>query len=312
MQFPFIVKENTEYDAVGFGTNAVDFLIQVPEYPAFNSKVELSDYIQAAGGEVATTMAGLRRLGLKTAYIGRFGSDPAGTFGIESLRNDGVDLTYAEQIDGARTQIAFIVIDERNGERTVMWQRDSKLAYAADEAPIEAIYKTSVLHFTPHDVRACIGMAKAAREDGVIVSSDIDNVFDGIEELLPYVDILITSAEFPGKFLGIRDRKNALVELKQRYGCGVAGLTLGENGSLLLCEGEFIETHGFGVPGGCKDTTGAGDAYRVGLIYGLLKGKSIQESAHTANAVAALKCRAVGARTALPNEQELNDLLRTS
>ena len=310
MQFPFIVKENTEFDAVGFGTNAVDFLIQVPEYPAFNSKVELSDYIQAAGGEVATTMAGLRRLGLKTSYIGRFGHDPAGTFGMESLRKDGVDLTYADQIDGARTQIAFIVIDERNGERTVMWQRDNKLAYTAKEAPVEAMQKTSVLHFTPHDVRACIEMAKAAREDGVIVSSDIDNVFDGIEELLPYVDILTMSAEFPRKFLGIRDMKDALVELKQRYGCGVAGVTLGESGSLLLCEGQFIETPGFCVPGGCKDTTGAGDAYRVGLIYGLLKGRSVEESARTANAVAALKCRAVGARTALPNEQELIDLLR--
>jgi len=312
MQFPFIVKENTEFDAVGFGTNAVDFLIQVPEYPAFNSKIELSDYIQAAGGEVATTMAGLRRLGMKTAYIGRFGTDPAGAFGMESLRKDGVDLTYAEQVDGARTQIAFIVIDERNGERTVMWQRDGKLAYSAAEAPVEAMLKTRILHFTPHDVRACIEMAKAAREDGVIVSSDIDNVFDGIEELLSYVDILIMSAEFPGRFLGIRDKKDALVELKSRYGCGVAGVTLGENGSLLLCEQQFIETPGFCVPGGCKDTTGAGDAYRVGLIYGLLNGRSIEESARAANAVAALKCRAVGARTALPNEQELSDLLRSN
>ena len=309
MQFPFIVKENTEFDVIGFGTNAVDFLIRVPEYPAFNSKIELTNYIQAAGGEVASTMAGLRRLGLKTSYIGRFGTDAAGDFGMESLRNDGVDLSYAEKVDGARTQIAFIIIDERSGERTVIWQRDAKLAYTAAEAPLEAMQKTRILHFTPHDVSACIAMAKAAKQNGVIVSSDIDNVFDGIEELLPYVDILIMSAEFPGKLLGIGDNRNALVELKRRYGCAIAGITLGENGSLLLCEQQFIETPGFAVPGGCKDTTGAGDSYRVGLIYGLLSGRSVEESARAANAVAALKCRAVGARTALPNEMELKELL---
>ena len=59
MQFPFSLSQNKEFDVIGFGTNAVDYLIQVPEYPAFNSKIELTDHTQAAGGEVATAMAGL-------------------------------------------------------------------------------------------------------------------------------------------------------------------------------------------------------------------------------------------------------------
>src|SRR5215216_4244163 len=117
MQFPFTVRQKCEFDVIGFGTNAVDFLISVPEYPVFNSKIELTDYIQAAGGEVASAMVGLQRLGCKTSYIGRFGSDEAGRFGMESLKQEGVDLTRAEIVEGVRTQIAFIVIDERNGER---------------------------------------------------------------------------------------------------------------------------------------------------------------------------------------------------
>jgi sugar/nucleoside kinase (ribokinase family) len=309
MQFPFKPIENREFDVVGFGTNAVDYLIQVPHYPAFNSKVELDGYVQAAGGEVATTMAGLRRLGLKTSYIGRFGSDAAGDLGWRTLDDEGVDLTWAERVEGARTQIAFIVIDVRNGERTVIWQRDEKLAFTEDEAPVESAERARVLHFTPHDARACLRMAKRAREAGTIVSIDIDNVFEGVDELLHYVDILITSAEFPERLLGISDTRGALREMAARYGCAVAGITLGEAGSLLLCGDTFVETPGFAVPGGCKDTTGAGDSYRVGLLYGLLKGESIEESARMANAVAALKCRAIGARTSLPRVDELNELL---
>lgn len=311
MQFPFKLAENKEFDVVGFGTNAVDYLIIVPEYPAYDSKIELTDYVQAAGGEIATTCVGLRRLGARTAYIGRFGDDREGDFGLQTLRDEGVDVRFAERIAGARTQIAFIVIDERSGERTVIWKRDSKLAYTEREAPVAAAARARILHFTPHDARACYEMAKAAKQAGAIVSIDIDNIFEGIERVLPLVDIFVSSAEFPERLVGIADKKTALREIKTRYGCALVGMTLGETGSLLFCENEFVRTDGFEVPGGCKDTTGAGDSFRVGLLYGVLEGASVEDAARMANAVAALKCRAVGARTSLPVKKELTDLLGT-
>ncbi len=312
MQFSLKFSEKKEFDVVGFGTNAVDFLIVVPEYPEFNSKIALTDYVQAAGGEVATTVVGLSRLGLKTAYTGRFGTDSAGDFGLQTLIDENVDVRFAEKIAGARTQIAFIVIDERNGERTVIWHRDKKLSYDETDAPIESAALAKILHFTPHDTRACLAMAREARENGTIVSIDIDNIFNGVDELLPLVDIFISSAEFPEKLVGIADKKESLREIKARFGCSIVGMTLGETGSLMLCgKDEFIETKGFAVPNGCKDTTGAGDAFRVGFLYGLLKNESIETAAKMANAVAALKCRELGARTALPDDLELSKLIRS-
>lgn len=310
MQFPFKLAADREFDVLGFGTNAVDFLIRVSNYPEFNTKVELKEYLQAAGGEIASSMAGLQRLGVRTAYAGRFGDDEAGDFGLKSLTDDGVDISLTERIPGAKTQIAFIVIDMRNGERTVIWQRDEQLKYYAAEAPVEAIKKTKVLHISPHDSEACFILAEEAKLNDVVVSIDIDRVFEGTDKLLSSVDILVMSSDFPERLLGISDRRNALTEITSRYGCAVAGITLGESGSLLYCGGAFIETPGFAVPGGCKDTTGAGDAFRVGLLYGLLKGESIETSGVMANAVAALKCRSVGARTALPNESELKTFLK--
>ncbi|MDQ6787404.1 MAG: carbohydrate kinase family protein [Acidobacteriota bacterium] len=309
MQFPFKVSENKVFDVVGFGTNAVDYLIVVPQYPAFDSKIRLTDYVQAAGGEIATTMVGLRRLGLKTTYVGRFGNDREGDFGLQTLRDESVDMSFAEQIEGARTQIAFIIIDERNGERTVIWERDKLLAFSVEDTPVEAAKLGKVLHFTPHDTQACLLLAKAAKAAGAIVSIDIDNIFAGVEELLPEVDIFISSAEFPEKLVGVSDKKESLREINRRFGCRIVGMTLGEKGSLIFCENQFIETVGFAVPNGCKDTTGAGDSFRVGFLYGLLKDESVENAAKMANAVAALKCRALGARNALPNVSELSELL---
>jgi sugar/nucleoside kinase (ribokinase family) len=137
MNFPIELPRDRQFDAVGFGLNAVDHLIVVPEYPAFDTKVRLLEHKQSAGGQTASTMVALRRLGLKTAYAGRFGSDPEGQFGLKSLIGDDVNCDFAEVIEDAKNQIAFITIDARSGERTIVWDRDERLAYKPDEAPAE-------------------------------------------------------------------------------------------------------------------------------------------------------------------------------
>ena len=309
MDFPFELVRERELEVLGFGTNAVDYLIRVPEYPAFNSKIRLENYTQAAGGEIASTMAGLSRLGIRTAYIGRFGDDPAGAIGIESLRADGVDLRFAETVAGASTQIAFIIIDAASGERTVIWDRDPKLSYSVDETPLHAAESAAILHLTPHDTQACIALAKMARDAGTLVSSDIDRHFDGLEDLMPLVDVLLVSEGFLESYTNIDNGGDALKQLRDRFGCRVVGVTLGELGSLVLVNDTFVRSPGFAVPGGCLDTTGAGDAFRVGFLYGVIRGRTVEETCRSANATAALKCRAVGARTALPDAKTLEDFL---
>lgn len=294
---------------MGFGLNAVDHLVVVPEYPAFNSKIHLREHIQAAGGQTATAMVTLQRLGLETAYAGRFGSDAEGRFGLATLKEEGVYTEFAEVVEGARNQIAFIIIDSRNGERTIIWDRDERLSYGREEAPVAMAVRGSVLHLDAHDPPACAEMARAARASGTIVSADIDNIYEGLPELLPLIDILISSTEFPYRLTGIRDERAALLEIKARYGSAIVGMTQGTRGALLLCEGQYFESKAYGVPGGCRDTTGAGDAFHGGFLYGLLQGHDIETSLRMANATAALKCRSLGARTSLPRHAELNEFL---
>jgi sulfofructose kinase len=309
MHFPFKLPSDKEFDAVGFGLNAVDHLVVVPAYPEFDSKIRLIEHRRSPGGQTATAMVALQRLGLKTAYAGRFGSDDEGQFGLASVRDEGVNVEFAEVMPEARNQIAFILIDQRNGERTIVWERDERLAYKSSEAPVALTTWGRVLHLDAHDPLACIPMAHAAHKANAIVSADIDNAYEGLLELLPLIDVLITSRELPHRLTGIADERASLVEVKARYGCALVGMTMGKRGAVIYCEGQFLEAPAYEVPGGCRDTTGAGDAFHAGFLYGLLRGEGIETSMKLANATAALKCRELGGRTGLPNSAELDQFL---
>ena len=254
-------------------------------------------------------MVALQRLGFKTAYAGRFGSDEAGRFGLLSLEYEGVNLDFAETIEGAETQVAFIIIEAQTGERTIVWDRDDRLSYRIDEAPIELATRGRVLHLDAHDPPACAAMARAARAAGTIVTVDVDNIYDGLPELLPLVDVLITSSEFPRRLTGISHQRDSLIEIKSRYGCAIVGATLGAQGALIYAGNKFIESTAFAVPGGCRDTTGAGDAFHAGFIYGMLRAEDLESCLKLGNAVAALGCRALGARAGLPTADELSEFV---
>lgn len=309
MRFPFKLPGGKEFDVLGFGENAVDYLIVVPQFPKFDTKTRYSDYQQLAGGQIASALVGLQRLGARTVYAGRFGADAEGDFGIRALKNETVAINFCEQIAGARSQTAFILIDEHSGERTVMWNQDQKLAFSESEAPLEAAKTANIFHTDARDLAACVQMAQTAKNAGALVSVDVDTIFDGLETLLPLVDILISSNDFPHKLTGIADEQTALQTVQNRFGCRLVGKTKGKQGGIVFCDNVFLAAAAYEVPGGCKDTTGAGDAFHAGFLFGLLHNESIEDALKIANAVAALKCRSLGARTALPNKNELQKLL---
>lgn len=310
MRFPFQLAASRRFDCAGFGENAVDHLITAPRYPEFDTKVEYTSHELLAGGQIASALVGLQRLGRTTAYAGRFGADAEGEFGLASLVAENVNTDFAESVAGARSQTAFIIIDAGSGERTILWRRDSALRYATDDAPLEIAALARVLHLDAHDGAANIRLAHYARQHGTIVSADIDNIDEHTHALLPLLDVLITSREFPHKLTGMTDERRALRETKVRYGCPVVGMTRGTGGALLLVEDTFTESPALPVPGVVRDTTGAGDAFHAGFIYGLLTGAEVELSLRYGAGVASLKCRRVGARAGLPTRAELEEYLQ--
>ncbi|HKQ06107.1 MAG TPA: PfkB family carbohydrate kinase [Blastocatellia bacterium] len=309
MEFGITVPAGKPFDAVALGLNAVDHLIVAPRYPEFNTKIRYKSHQLAAGGQCASAMVALARLGLRTRYIGKVGDDDIGRFQINSVVSEGVTADM-RVVEGAETQTAFIIIDETNGERTILWSRDSSVATLPEEVDGAAVTSGRVLHLDGHDVEAAIVAAAAARAAGVPTVLDIDNIYPGAERLLPLIDFMISSSSFPGRMTGESDLRVALRQLAESNGSLVTGATLGEDGVLVYLRGQFIHAPAFRVE--CRDTTGAGDAFHAGFIYGLLTGLPVEETLRFANAVAGLKCRALGARTGLPTLSETKAFLSGS
>jgi sugar/nucleoside kinase (ribokinase family) len=306
MEFAIHIPEDKPFDAVALGLNAVDHIVVVPHYPEFNTKVRFLSHLVAPGGQAATAMVALARLGLRARYIGKVGSDQMGKLQIESLRSEGVQADISI-VEGAQTQTAFIIVDEPSGERTIIWNRDDELAIREEEVSLEAVTSGRILHLDGHDTAAAAAAARYARQAGIPVVIDIDNIYPGAGELLRLVDFIISSSSFPERFTGEGDLRSALKELHRVTGSPFVAATLGDRGALAYFRDRYIYSPAFEVE--CRDTTGAGDAFHGGFIYGLLRGFSVEETMRFANAVAALKCRNLGARTALPSLAEVEKLL---
>ncbi len=310
MNFPFTLAENRRFDVVGFGLNAVDHLVSVPRYPAFNTKSAMTEHQQSPGGQVSSAMVGAQRLGLHSCYIGKVGNDHEGKLMIDSLRDEGVDANHVIIAHGARTQSGVIIIEQLSGERTIMNHYDPRTRIMPDELRFEAISSAKILHLDGYDTKAATAAARWAHEAGMPVTMDLDTVYKDLDELLPHVDCLITSQSLAGELSGVYDEREGLKRLHERYGCFLVAMTQGARGSLAFVEGNYLATPGFRPPV-CKDTTGAGDAFRAGFIYGLATGLSIEETLRCANGVAALSCRELGARAGLPNQKELEEFIKT-
>lgn len=307
MDFRLDIPTDKPFDAVALGLNAVDHLIVVPHFPQFNTKIPYLSHRVAPGGQCATAMVALARQGLRTRYIGKIGNDETGRLQIDSLTSEGVDASGVMIVDGAESQTAFILVDEASGERTVIWNRDDRLTITEDEVDREAVTSGCVLHLDGHNVRASIKAAEFARQSGIPTVLDIDNIYPEAERLLPLIDFLISSSTFPERMIGESDLRTALRKLHEMNGAQLTAATLGEDGVLAYIQGQYIYSPGFKID--CRDTTGAGDAFHGGFIYGLLKGYSVEETLRFSNAVAALKCRDLGARTALPRLDEVEIFL---
>ncbi len=300
------MEEMETFDVVGVGLNATDTLLVVPHFPAYAGKVPYEEEITSPGGQVASAMVACSRLGLRTKYIGAVGDDERGRVQMESLRGTGINLDHVQVRRNCANQSAYIIIDRSTGERTVLWRRDDCLRIDPDEITDDQIACARMLHIDGHDTQAVARAAQIAKAHGIPVTVDVDAIYHGFDKVLPYVDYLVASSEFPSGWTGVTDPFRALEAIQSEFGMKVAAMTLGAHGSLARMNGVYYYSPAYVV--NCVDTTGAGDVFHGAFCYAVLQEMAMHEALEFSNAMAALNCTALGARGGIYGLEEVRSL----
>ncbi len=297
-------------DVAGIGINATDTVIELPRFPEFNSKLEFTSEAIFPGGQVASALIACRRWGLSTRYVGSLGDDPAAELQARELQRSKIE-SHLIRIPRCASQLSYILVDSRSGERTILWKRDPRLTLRPKHLRREWVTRSKILLVDGHDTAATALAARWARSARVPVVADVDNFYPGVEALLENTDYLFATGAFVARFLGVDSTfRQSLPELAQRFGCKAVGVTLGRLGALSWDGASFHYSRGYCVD--AVDTTGAGDIFHAGIVYGVLKCWPLNETLEFSCAAAALNCTARGARGGIKALPEIQRFMRTA
>lgn len=302
------MTEPSLVDLVGVGLNATDTLIALPAYPERGSKVKYSQASVLLGGQTASTVIACQSWGLTTRYVGKLGDDDAARLHAAEFARAGVDARIVT-VPQASSPQSLILVDG-GGERTVLNRREDQLLLQPNDLDRHWIVNARALHVDGLETAAAIAAAGWARAAGIPVIADLDEMYPGVEDLLANVDYPIVSRSFPEMLTGERNLEQALRRIHRRFGCRVTAVTLGEDGVLAWDGNRYFLRPAYRVA--VMDTTGAGDIFHAGFIYGLLQGWPLERGLDFACAAAALNCTATGARGGIGSLEAIESVMATA
>ena len=281
----------------GLGQCSLDHLIEIDAWPQSDSKCEFGELAVLGGGPVATALVALSRWGVASTFAGVIGDDDYGRAIRDSLEREAVELAGLVVRRGAGSQVAFIAVERGRGARTVFWRRPTGTALAPQELDLERLRRAEVLHTDGLMIEAALAAAHAARAAGVKVVVDAGTLREGMLELARLSDVFVVAEGFAHSLVGADDPLAACAALAA-LGPRLVGVTLGERGYVAR-EGERI-VRGRAHPVEARDTTGCGDVFHAGLIFGVLEGWSLERTLDFAAWAASRVATRLGGRAGIP------------
>lgn len=259
---------------------------------------------RCAGGSAANTLIGVSEFGGAAAYAGKVSHDEIGEFFLEDMHRIGVSMT-GERVDGHTG--TCVVLITKDAQRTML----TNLAVSADLGPEDVdeatlkdsqyVYVEGYLFSGDRTRDAAYRAIELARKHGVKIALTVSDPFlvnlfrDQFWELIEGpVDLLFCNAEEARSLTQIDDAEECAQEI-HKHVSNVA-VTLGANGSILMHENETIRIPG--IPANAIDTTGAGDMYAAGILYGITNGLSWEQAGRVASSASARIVSQLGARLA--------------
>jgi len=301
-------EDKKRFDVIGIGNCTVDLLGIVPSFPKPDTKNKMIRFTQQGGGPVATALVTLARLGAKVSFVGKLGDNEFSHFVINDFIQEKVDISGIIKEEKAGPYLAFILTDEKKGSRTIYWTDQMVSPLKKEELSKDFITSCRILHLDEYNLPAATLAATWAKEEGIKTMLDAETPEKKeFSPLIKLIDFLIVPEEFALGFSG-KDNLKKAIEFFLEQGPEAVVITQGKKGSLTATrEKRFFQPVFDNVP--VVDTTGCGDVFHGGFIYGLLKYWPIEIISEFATAVASLKCEKLGGRAGCPSYKRAKDFL---
>ena len=284
---------------VGIGANVFDTLYNIPTYPTEDTKMRATASKTAGGGPVATGLVAAQKLGEQTAYIGVLSDDNGGQFLKKDFEKYGVETDLIDVKSGYRSFASVLWLCADTTTRTCVFDKGDLPPLVLNNAQKQAVKSAEMLMVDGNEMDAAVEAAKIARESGTKVLYDCGGLYDGVERLLAYTDIMIPSEEFALGHTGCKTAEKAAQKLYETYKPEVVVITQGKKGGLLYNGNDIISYPIY--PAEVVDSNGSGDVFHGAFAAAVCKGYDYLKCCHFSSAVSALKCMGVGSRESVPD-----------
>ena len=318
---------NKNYDVIALGEMLIDFTL--------NGKSGQGNQLFEAnpGGAPCNVLAILRKLGKKTAFIGKVGNDQFGRLLKETIEEAGIDSSCLLMDEEVHTTLAFVHTFP-DGDREFSFYRNpgADMMLREEEVDEEILRQAKIFHFgtlsmTHEDVRkATMKAVKAAKDSGAIISLDpnlrpplwssLELAKEQMLNAMQYCDILKISDNEIQFVTGVEDYDEGIQIIRERFHIPLVCLTLGKEGSRAYYKDMRVEAPGFAQEH-VVDTTGAGDTFCGSVLnyvleHGIedLQEEELKEMLVFANAAASLITTKKGAIRSMPEKEEIERMIK--
>ncbi|MCJ7633329.1 carbohydrate kinase family protein, partial [Candidatus Bathyarchaeota archaeon] len=295
-----------------YGSAAVDMIGTIDTMPKIDEVKYLADVQKFPGGSAANVAIGLRRLGVPVSFVGKLGGDAEGTLLLKEFLEEGVDVSGIIIEPEKRTVTTFIAVDPSGNKRIFVLGGDNIALTISlpSEVDWKKIEENEIIYIGEVfvEVAELIASFAKSRRKKVIYRPGTSLITFNPEKVrttLRNVDVLILNNQ---GWEALKKYSNENPIDITKIGPTIVIITKGSKGCEAYTDNESFKIPAFIV--NTFDTTGAGDAFTVGLVSAFLDSKNLKESINEALKVSAIKVMKKGARTALPTKNEVKEFTK--
>ncbi len=284
----------------GLGQCSLDHIGRIAFYPLPDGKCEFTNLVIQGGGPVATALVALSRWRLPCYMAGMVGDDAFGKAITDSLGEEGIDIGGLKVRGGHTSQFAFIASERESARRTIFWQRPTGRPLQPEELDLEVLQRSRLFHTDGLFMEASLFACRKAREAGIPVVVDAGTLREGMLDIAALSDCFIASETFSR---ALSEDPLESCRILSGMGASLVGVTLGERGYVAISGGKIIQKPAYPVK--AIDTTGCGDVFHAGVIYGLVQRWEVEKSLAFGAWAAAAVSTQMGGRQGIPTYAEL-------